>query len=226
MTTAPMVSNVALVAETADVLILGRPSLAPEIERRRSKLIRESDRDDFDAARLLATLAIKVAGGGEVEPSCLRQRCERCSGPHGRPNAIGTTASVSWAHSRGFVAVIAGPSPRIGIDIERSRAVSRAVELVLHADEVQLCAEFDEPERMWLLAWTAKEALVKAGVTSLDDASSCRVLADQDGLLESVRGLKLSAQERRDWTAVAASPYGVTWIDATPQWLEDEGLLP
>src|SRR5262245_59494960 len=78
----------------------------------------ELDRQAFTAAHVL--VRIMVARLLDVSPRDVKiaQRCPFCSGPHGPPRVLGAPqVAVSWSHTRGQVAAIAGPGP-LGVDVE------------------------------------------------------------------------------------------------------------
>lgn len=197
-----------VVATTRHALAVLPPGpLDPAAESRRDALRRPADREDFTAARLLAAHALRAAGAGEVVAADLRQRCEVCGGGHGLPLPVGRL-HVSWSHAHGWVAV--GVSrERLGVDVEAEREVK--LPAVLTGAERALLASAADPGRAFRLAWTAKEACVKAGVARLGDFAELDVLAASDALRPSHAGLLLSSRVLPGATAAAATVEPARW---------------
>lgn len=191
-----------VVAPTRHVLaVLPRAPLGGAAESRLGALRSPADRDDFTAARLLAAHLLGAA------PAGLRQRCEVCGGDHGLPLPVGGL-HVSWSHAGGWVA--AGRSrARLGVDVEAEREVILADALT--PAEAALVSSAPDPARAFRLAWTAKEACVKAGVAHLDGFAAVEVLAAAETLRESHGGLHLSAWQPRGATAAAATAGPAHW---------------
>lgn len=157
------------VAPTADVLaevgayIDALSLLGPAECERYERLRQPVDRDDFVAARALARMLVLTQRGEPLTSAGLgavtfEQRCETCSGPHGRPTIVQESRlEVSWAHAKGVVAVAVGDRP-VGVDVER-----------LAPDPPPgLSGEGAGP---WLV-WTRAEALTKLGLADLETALS------------------------------------------------------
>lgn len=82
--------------------------------------------------------------------------------PSGAPYIIGSDASVSISHSRGYAAVAYSSAAIVGVDIEEPRQqIARVAPRVLSDEEI---ARYSSPELL-LRAWTLKEALYKAALT-------------------------------------------------------------
>lgn len=206
-----------VVATTREVLAQLPPGpLSAPAEARRRTLRSPSDRDDFVAARLLAARLLREAGAGDVAPADLGQRCDVCGGEHGRPLPL-SGLHVSWSHSHGWVA--AGVSPaRLGVDVEADVGAGVAADAggglpkeALTGTERAFVAQAPDAARTFRLAWTAKEACVKAGAAQLDRIGEFDVLAGPDRLLPSSGALLLSAHRLRGATAAVASASRPTW---------------
>lgn len=141
-------------------------------EERMARLRRSGDRDDFLAAHFLVRVcAARLLGAGPGEISVV-QRCSTCGGPHGRPTIAGhPDVGVSLAHSRGVVAAAAGTVP-VGVDIEAFPPADEVgvgdLSAALTPAEMLVIGSTRDPRRALLLAWTRKEACLKAGLVGLD----------------------------------------------------------
>ncbi len=168
--------GVAVVASAAVVLaaLPGAGTLLTDVERRRAARLRKpAERQDFVAAHVLVRLCAEAMFGVDRE-SPVVQRCAQCGGEHGRPTLPAVSeAGLSLAHSGGVVAA-AVASGRVGIDVEPlgGAAVVDAAPTFTTAAERRLVAAHSDPHRALLLLWVRKEALVKAGLASLDAMSS------------------------------------------------------
>lgn len=197
-----------VVASTRHVLAVLPPApLGSAAESRRRRLRAEADQDDFTAARLLAAHVLRAVGAGQATPADLRQRCEICGGEHGLPLPV-AGRHVCWSHAAGWVA--AGTSgSRLGVDVEAESEVNLADALT--PAERSLVAAAAEPARAFRLAWTAKEACVKAGIARLDDLADLDVLRSEDALRPSRDGLVLSARSFHGAIAAAATVEPARW---------------
>jgi 4'-phosphopantetheinyl transferase len=84
---------------------------------------------------------------------------------------------VYWSltHKSEFVAAVASNRP-IGIDIEKIRPISRALQQrIADAHEWQL-AEGRDVDRLFFYYWTAKEAVLKAVGKGMRGLSQCRIV--------------------------------------------------
>lgn len=144
---------------------------AAEAERM-GRLRRPADRQDFLAAHLLArACAARLLGLDPGEVSIV-QRCTTCGGPHGRPEIAGHPGlGLSLAHSRGVVAAAAGTAP-VGVDIEAfppdAGLTPGDLAAALTAGERAAIGAAGDGRRALLLAWTRKEACLKAGLVDVD----------------------------------------------------------
>lgn len=135
---------------------------------RHEALVFEADRRAFLAARVLARWLLAMYDGHEVTAQTLRapsirQRCDACERPHGRPRIVGRPdLGLSWTHTREVVAAAVGPGP-VGVDVEYAdplAAPPRATATVEPSGD---------PVARWL-PWTRAEACVKAGLADLPAA--------------------------------------------------------
>ncbi|MBC9956477.1 4'-phosphopantetheinyl transferase superfamily protein [Yimella sp. cx-51] len=129
--------------------------LNPDERARWSRLQRQTDRDDFVAARVLVRQLLVSAGvADDIAAIALAQKCAQCGGPHGRPSVVGhPEVFISWAHSNGRVAAAVSDRP-LGIDIEPVDAGVPSL----------------DGRARTVTEWVRLEALVKAGLTDLDGA--------------------------------------------------------
>lgn len=123
----------------------------------------------------LVRLCAARMGGLNLEELVVRQNCERCPRPHGRPRLTGhSKLHISLAHSHGVVAAAASTTD-VGVDVERSdpsRLSPEAAQVVLAVGELAQAAASTDEGRALLRSWVRKEALVKVGVITLDTARS------------------------------------------------------
>lgn len=205
-------ASIVLVAPSAVVLAaLPDEPLASEARARRDRLRARQDRSDFTAARLLASLAHRALTGEVLPPAALVQRCAECGGPHGRPLPTPEGVHLSWAHAGGWVAAAAG-ARRLGVDVEPVPARSTGVpEAALTPEELRLAAADPQPATAALRAWTAKEALIKAGVARLDDLGRLPVLTDA-GVGAHAAGLALASRTFDGAVAAVAADGAVRWL--------------
>lgn len=137
MTTAPLTVDVWWADLTQADLSLARTLPSAERERAMAPQ-RPADR----GRRLVAASLLQLAAGRPVE---VDRTCEECGQPHGRPVVQGGP-HVSVAHSGVLVVVATCVSAVLGVDVEQTGRFAGSA-----ADT---------------LAWTRREAAVKAGVTS------------------------------------------------------------
>ena len=159
---------------------------------RADAFVRETDRADFVAAHVLVRTVAAEALSAEPSDLTIVQRCATCHGPHGRPTiAEAPEIAVSLAHTSGWVAAAAADRP-CGIDVERVDP-KRSPHLpgrVINAAERRWIADAEDSATAFARVWVRKEALVKAGVCTLDTAVDVELLAGT-ALLEVVRGHRL-----------------------------------
>ncbi|MDX2061823.1 MAG: 4'-phosphopantetheinyl transferase superfamily protein [Bacteroidia bacterium] len=83
--------------------------------------------------------------------------------PGGKPYVTDRATPVSLSHTHGYVAVATGPGPTVGVDVEayrpgRDYAVRRLFMTAAELAAYQACPT----EVLFLVVWSAKEALYKA----------------------------------------------------------------
>lgn len=149
-----------------------RRSLSPEELSRASAMRFEEDRLSFRAAHLLTRLCAQRLTGLPASELVLRQRCDACDRPHGRPYIAGMESLyVTLSRSRSWVAAAAATAA-IGVDIEPVGSGRMGngdlYEAVLTPCELEEVKRAEEPEVAFLRLWTCKEALVKVGQIGLD----------------------------------------------------------
>lgn len=154
-----------------------------EVTRAR-RLLRREDREDYVAAHVLARELVAELVGSAPSHVRITQECPHCGARgHGRPSVASSAPDqpgVSWSHSSGRVAAAAVMDAQLGIDVERLNGVQPDRDLVLAAlpdDEARTVLDASDPERAFLALWTRKEALVKMGSLTLDDATGLTLAA-------------------------------------------------
>lgn len=145
-------------------------------ERERCARLRQpDDRAAFVAAHVLLRECVASLLGLPPQGVTISQRCARCAGPHGRPTVIGHPGLyASLSHARTHVAAVAAWSP-CGVDVEQARPMRPRPE-TLTPDEHGWLAQQADPTA-GLRLWVRKEALVKAGVGTLDTLDAVDTLA-------------------------------------------------
>ncbi|PRB68069.1 4'-phosphopantetheinyl transferase superfamily protein [Arthrobacter sp. MYb213] len=154
---------------------------------RAEDFVHGEDREAFIGSRALLRLLLSYLTHGELDQASnveISRHCISCnSSDHGKP----TTPQHAISSSRTRELVIAAVAPkglRLGIDIERGTTLSPAGvfpgfdQLALTSDELKLVHRDKNPDYIRLLAWTAKEALLKADGAGLRrEPSTVRVLS-------------------------------------------------
>lgn len=135
---------------------------------RHDRLRRREDRDRFVVGVALARIVLGRRLGVAAAAVRLDRTCPGCGEPHGKPRVLaGGGLELSVSHSGERVAVaVAGEHP-IGVDVER---VDSALDLAGLVEQVLTRAEAgrlgtgppEEGRYGFFLAWTRKEAIVKA----------------------------------------------------------------
>lgn len=114
------------------------------------------------ASRVLAARLASQVAGLPVETEDVRQACPECgSQSHGRPYLTGAPAFVSWSHSHGVLAVVAGTLP-VAVDVHHATDAAVAASVLGPA-----FVESDPTDA--LREWTRWECVVKLGLATLDD---------------------------------------------------------
>ena len=193
--------------------------LSPHDRDRASAFHFPEDRRDFVAARVLARRCAAAVVG--VAPGSLRivQWCDRCAAPHGRPSLVGNPdIGLSWSHSRGYLAAAAGPGA-VGIDVEvvrgRDWRAGNVARMVLTIDERRQVATCRRPDLAVLRQWVRKEAMVKAGVASLEQMGELDLTSlplEPEGFLRS----QWEGWHILDWTAVGKPAIGAVVARCLP----------
>jgi phosphopantetheinyl transferase len=152
----------------------------PVVERL-GRMLPPTERDARPGIRVArAATRIVLADAAGIAPAdvVISRVCAHCGHPtHGRPTFVGTPAlSFSLSHS-GTLAVIAlvDGDVRVGVDVEElkdRRRLDALAERVLGADDHDAWLAIEDPAqrlRVFLQAWTAKEAYLKGvgiGITT------------------------------------------------------------
>ena len=160
--------------------------LTQEERERANAFAHDADRRDFIAAhRLVRAMAASIIGAppGTI---VLRQRCDTCGGPHGRPTLPDHPGlHVSLSHAKGVVAAACGDRP-VGIDLERWNAsqpdhsdldfalapAERKRLQSMAASDADADAPVSPAALAFLRLWVRKECLVKLGRITLDQLDS------------------------------------------------------
>ncbi|MFT3798096.1 4'-phosphopantetheinyl transferase family protein [Microbacterium sp.] len=162
------------------------------------------------AARALARELLM--GSDAVYPSGhdLAQVCAKCGGCHGTPTATEDGFHLSWSHSRGWVAAGVSRHP-IGVDVEAHQGRWRQwglEALMTHAltdTEKDVARSSNDPHQAFLMAWTSKEALTKAGILDIDQFGNQAVLLTGGRVREEVLGCVLRVKVTADYTVAVAA---------------------
>lgn len=171
---------------------------AAEIARR-DRLQRSADRAAYVAAHVLVRRCVAELTGSPPEAVRIAQSCGRCGEPgHGRPSVLGDArVHVSLSHSSRHVAAIAAFRP-VGIDVETIED-QRTIAEVLSERERAWVATQHAPGRSFRRLWVRKEALIKSGAASLEEAADLDVLARR-----GARGLEPDSHRFTEWSAADA----------------------
>lgn len=148
---------------------------------RRDRLLRPEDRRAYVAAHVLVRRCAAELLAVPVTAIELVQVCEQCGQHgHGRPAIVGRPqVGVSLSHSRQHVAAIAAWGA-VGIDVE-TLTYSTVVEDVLSERERAWLSRQPDSGRAFRRLWVRKEALMKSGLATLDQAASIDVLVETAG---------------------------------------------
>ncbi|MEO5876943.1 MAG: 4'-phosphopantetheinyl transferase superfamily protein [Streptosporangiaceae bacterium] len=152
--------------------------LLDAVERaRRERYLREGDRDRFAMGVQLTKLELAARTGLDPQEISLDRTCPGCGATHGRP--VHPAAHISVSHSEAMVGVAVAEVP-VGLDVERGgRDIS---EVARH-----LLSPGDPPGEL-VVAWTRKEALLKATGDGLKVPMVDLTLADGPPRLVSWKG--------------------------------------
>jgi 4'-phosphopantetheinyl transferase len=133
---------------------------ADEAERA-ARFARQEDRDTFVSAR--TALRCLLVDDAKVHPGALRLTANAW----GRPALDPPSPDFNVSHTEGLVVIALAHGARIGVDVERVRAVpdrARIAADVFEPDVVRWLADVPGQQRdaVFLRLWTAGEAWVKA----------------------------------------------------------------
>lgn len=175
-----------MVSTAIDALRAGLQAgaLLTGIEQERSFSYRSSQaQTEFVGGHYLTRLCASRWTGVPVHAIRLKQVCEGCGGPHGRPELVGAgEVFVSISHSGGVVAAAVTDDPGgVGVDVEAINAGAhhlsdQARRRVLTPGEYQAVVRAEDPDMEFLRLWVRKEALIKVGEANLDGMSQIEVL--------------------------------------------------
>jgi 4'-phosphopantetheinyl transferase len=144
-----------------------RPGLAEvfdDTERTRWTRYRKTeDQDRFLVGCALAKAVAATYTGQQAADVRLDRTCTECGAPHGKPRVVGTDLELSVSHSGDLIVVAASSGAVLGVDVERNdgRRDTEALTRFILAEGERPPAGADEP-RVFLRAWTRKEAVTKA----------------------------------------------------------------
>jgi 4'-phosphopantetheinyl transferase len=144
-----------------------RPGLAEvfdDTERTRwTRYRRPEDQERFLVGCALAKTVAATYTGQQAADVRLDRTCAECGAPHGKPRAVGTDLELSVSHSGDLIVVAAANGAPLGVDVERDdgRRDTEALARFILAEGERPPAGAGEP-RVFLRAWTRKEAVTKA----------------------------------------------------------------
>jgi len=122
---------------------------------------RAEDRDRFITANALLHLsAWKHLGHRPV----VDRSCTRCGEPHGKPMITGPVDGlhVSVSHSGDLIAVALTELGPIGVDVEETTRQTDIESMLSYVFSPAELAALESPASLFYLAWTRKEAILKA----------------------------------------------------------------
>jgi 4'-phosphopantetheinyl transferase len=198
--------------------------LTDDERHRRMSFVHESDRRDFVAGHTLARDIVAATLARDPRLVQIEQTCEFCGRAHGRPSIAGEPAlGLSISHASGIVAVATG-NGAVGIDVELTTSMPLDEQVVVDvmADaEQRLILRSSDPQLAFLRQWVRKEAVVKAGLATID---SLRLLdlaqlglpdAPGDGVAMPLGG-HLAGHVVVDWEDATLGAIGATVYEGTP----------
>ncbi len=223
--TQPVPAPLVLAGGTREILASIRDpwSLLTSAELDRAEAFRrETDRLDFVAAHVLVRVCAACLLGSSAENLTVKQRCDRCGGSHGRP-FLGEAPSlyVSLSHTRRYVAAAVGSVP-VGVDVERyDREVPdpAMLTIVLSPREIPAVHAAPAPQLAFLRQWVRKEAMVKMGITSIDEMATldlAELSVDEDGSRSLQRCTSWNGWRLLDWLDPAHQVIGTAVASTTP----------
>lgn len=165
-------------------------SLPPPQRLRYERIKSKQDKRDFLAARALTRLLVAQIANHNSHSIKIHQFCTQCrSCSHGRPfiengGGMATSPYITWSHSRGIVAAATSMYNEVGIDIERNYHTK----------------QHGRSEKIAETQWEKKEALVKLGVITLDEALTSGI----DKILKYHKDIQCMGWTTRDGLANVA----------------------
>ncbi|PRA04696.1 hypothetical protein CQ019_10345 [Arthrobacter sp. MYb229] len=181
--------------------------------RRATDFLQAEDREAFLGARTLLRLLLAHVQHGDLAMAAqlrISRRCTSCgSVEHGKPASPEHSISLSRTRKM-FIAAVGPKRIDLGVDIERGPGFSPEGvfagfdDVALTAAERRLVRREANADRVRLIAWSAKEALLKASGTGLrQEPSAVPVL--------SARALR--AERKGQWTEVKRpAEYQLRWL--------------
>lgn len=150
--------------DTADATLL-----TPTERNRRDRLHHHEDRAAYVAAHVLVRECAAALLEVDVATVLVEQRCPECGGTdHGRPFLPAHPGvAVSLSHTRSHVAAIAVRAAACGIDVEDPPGTGIPWSSLSPGEQAEIELA-DHPDLAFLALWTRREALVKAGIGTLD----------------------------------------------------------
>jgi 4'-phosphopantetheinyl transferase len=146
-------------------------------QARRDRYLRQGDRDRFAMGVQLTKLELAARTGVDPYAITLDRTCPGCGATHGRP--LHEAAHVSVTHSGSMVGVAVADIP-VGLDVEdRTKDLTEVAEHLLSPDD---------PPGELIVAWTRKEALLKATGDGLKVPMRDLTLANEPARLASWKG--------------------------------------
>lgn len=194
------------------------PLLASDERDRAARYRSSHDRHQFIAARGQLRLILSRYLGGEPEAITFRY------GAQGKPEVAALQFNVSHAGELALFAV--ARSRRVGIDVEKIRALPDADRLVDrffsdHEAAVYRALPVEDRREAFVTCWTRKEAFVKAlgeGLSYPLDAFDVSVRPDQPASLLALRGDPSATAQWRLQALPIAEGYTATIAAESPPW--------
>lgn len=187
------------------------PDLAHCVRQRIERIRDPRVRGDMMAARTLTLKLLALVEGNVVSGADLVQLCATCGGCHGAPATTRSGHHLSWSHSRGWVAASVS-TYAVGVDVEvndenwgRSPSMDRLISSVMTDGEEEEIRSSEDPSRLFMMAWTTKEALVKAGALDVGRFRETKVLNGSGQVREQVLGFFVDVRKAADYTLAVAS---------------------
>lgn len=135
---------------------LERTVLVPEEQRRSRAILRPPSREAFIAAHALKRLVMRALLGHAPSFACEAG---------GKPVLAGHALHFNISHCDSHVALALYSSAPVGVDVESVPmrvSMPQVMQAALTASERSRVMAESDPERSFLIHWTAKEAYVKA----------------------------------------------------------------